>query len=107
MLVKEEAEAESIDQKPKYQLGSEELQLDVTSPLYKKIAADNHKYWQNRFLFGAEYFEFAQQIMLYWNTNRVIPHEVSWRNNDYHLLDQAYKPQHDLAKLPIQAIVPL
>jgi hypothetical protein len=26
-------------------LGSEELKLDVTSPLYKKIAADNHKYW--------------------------------------------------------------
>lgn len=45
--------------------------------------------------------------MLYWNTNRVIPHEVSWRNNDFQLLDQTYKPQHDLAKLPIQAIAPL
>jgi hypothetical protein len=59
--------------------------------LYRKIAADNHKYWQNRFLFGPEYFEFVQQIILHWNTNRVIPYEVSWRNNDYHLLNQAFK----------------
>jgi len=89
-LVKKESEDQQEDV-AKYQLGSYELQLDVTSPLYRKIAADNHKYWQNRFLFGAEYFEFVQQVILYWNTNRVIPYEVSWRNNDYHLLNPVFK----------------
>ena len=48
LIVKEDAESENLDVKKevqKYQLGSEELKMDVTSPLYKKIAADNHKYW--------------------------------------------------------------
>jgi hypothetical protein len=35
----------------------------------------------------------------------VIPYEVSWRNNDYHLLNPAFKAQCELAKKPIPAIV--
>jgi adenylate cyclase class IV len=60
-IVKEEGEAEASESKQKgYQLGAAELKLDAASPLCKKIAAGNRRYWQNRYLFSAEYFEFVQ-----------------------------------------------
>jgi len=64
-----------------------ELNLHKESEMYQKIAAENHKYWQNKFLFGTEYNEFASQIALYWNTRTIVPAIAPCRNDDWHLLD--------------------
>ena len=58
--------------------------------MYKRIAAENRKYWQNRFLFGVDASNFAQEMLIYWNTNITIPAIASPRNEDLHLVDQSF-----------------
>ena len=41
------------------------LKLDESNYLYKNIAYEDHKYWQNRFLFGPEYHYFITQMVFY------------------------------------------
>jgi hypothetical protein len=40
--------------------------------------------------------------VLHWNTNRIIPNEVSWRNNDFHMLDPVLRAMCEDAKKPLQ-----
>lgn len=46
----------------------------------QKIAQQNHKYWQNRFLFSSEYTEFVCNLTANWNTQFVVPAQSSDRN---------------------------
>lgn len=36
--------------------------------LISSINAENHMYWQNRFLFGSEYTSFVHDLCTHWNT---------------------------------------
>ena len=41
-------------------------------------------------MFLEAYQQFVTKVLLYWNTSYIIPKEVSWRNNDFHLLDPSF-----------------
>jgi len=64
--------------------------LSPQSTIYQQIAAENHKYWQNRFLFGSEYTEFILNLTANWNTTFRVPEMSIPYNNDLHLLDKIY-----------------
>ena len=66
--------------KSDYKLGSQALSLAPDSPLNQKIQWDNHRYWHIRYLFRDDYQSFVTSTLLYWNTARIIPAEVTWRN---------------------------
>ena len=58
----------------------------IPSEIEQKIVYENQKYWQNRFLFGNEYFEFVYDVSLNWNTSSLLPKTGLTKNNDFHLL---------------------
>lgn len=66
--------------------------MSELSDIESKIAYENYKYWQNRFLFGNEYHEFVYNISLYWNTSCIIPKNFLTKNDDFHLLPHEVKP---------------
>lgn len=41
-------------------------------------------------MFRDEYQQYVIKTLLYWHTKYLIVREVSWRNNDYHLLDPSF-----------------
>lgn len=55
---------------------------DPVHPIYQKVMQENQKYWQNKFLFGAEYFEFISELTHFWDTVNPVPLRVLNRNND-------------------------
>ena len=57
-------------------------ELCIQSEIEEKIAYENQKYWQNRFLFANEFHEFVQDIALYWNTSCIIPNAFLTKNDD-------------------------
>ena len=59
--------------------------VSIVQEIEEKIAYENIKYWQNRFLFGNEYQEFVYDLAMNWNTNFLIPKHVLSKNNDFHL----------------------
>ena len=59
--------------------------IAINSEIEQKITYENQKYWQNRFLFGAEYHEFVQDVSLYWNTSNIIAKNYLSKNNDFKL----------------------
>ena len=61
-----------------------------------KIAYENQKYWQNRFLFGNEYHEFIYDLSLNWNTSCLIPKHFLTKNDDFHITGMP-KPQEYLS----------
>jgi hypothetical protein len=69
--------------------------------MYKKIESSNHKYWQNRYLFSPEFSEFAKQMALNWNTNYVIPAQITCRNNDLHLSNPIFRAQNEQTMRPL------
>lgn len=75
---------------PEPKLGAQTLELEEDNKLNKKIQWDNHRYWHIRYLFRDDYQAFVTRTLLYWNTTHMIPREISWRNNDYHLLDPKF-----------------
>ena len=46
---------------------------------------ENNKYWLNRFLYGKEYIEFVNDMLLYWNSSNIITQKHSCRNDDNHI----------------------
>ena len=64
--------------------------LEEDNRLNKKIQWDIHRYWHIRYLFKDDYQNFVTKILLYWNTTVMIPRDISWRNNDFHLLDPKF-----------------
>jgi hypothetical protein len=61
-------------------------ELAILSEIEEKIAYENQKYWQNRFLFGNEYHEFVYDVGLNWNTSNIIPKNYLTKNNDFHIV---------------------
>lgn len=61
-------------------------EFSILSEIEEKIAYENQKYWQNRFLFGNEYHEFVYDISLNWNTSNIIPKNNLTKNNDFHIV---------------------
>ena len=55
---------------------------DEDHPIQQKIRLENQKYWQNKFLFGTEYFEFVSDITHFWDTANMVPLVVLNCNND-------------------------
>jgi hypothetical protein len=55
-------------------------------PIQQKILLENQKYWQNKFLFGSEYFEFISEVTHYWDTAQMVPLTTINKNNDGHLV---------------------
>lgn len=53
----------------------------------EKIAYENTKYWQNRFLFGQEYPEFVKDLTQTWNSSCIIPREYLCYNDDQHITE--------------------
>jgi len=75
-------------------------QNNALSEIEQKIAYENQKYWQNRFLFGNEYHELIYDISLNWNTECLIPRHFLTKNDDFHLVGMN-KPQEYLSDLSI------
>ena len=88
----------NVEEKAKEVLGSQSLNLDADHPLNQDIQLDNHRYWHIRLLFRPEYREFVTNVLLYWNTSYIIPRNVSWRNDDFHLLDPKHAEDFEKAK---------
>jgi hypothetical protein len=61
-------------------------EVSILSEIEEKIAYENQKYWQNRFLFGNEYHEFVYDVALNWNTDCIIPRNFLTKNNDSHIV---------------------
>lgn len=57
--------------------------VTILNEIEEKIAYENTKYWQNRFLFGHEYQEFVYDVALNWNTSNLIPKNYLTKNNDF------------------------
>ena len=68
--------------------------MPVPSDIEEKIVYENQKYWQNRFLFGAEYHQFVYDISLYWNTSTIIPKHFMTKNNDFGRLGLPIPPEY-------------
>ena len=84
--------------------------LNILPEIEEKIAYENQKYWQNRFLFGQEYGEFVYDISLYWNTQTVIPRQYLTKNDDFHLTGFAKPPEYERDEnipLPADEALPL
>jgi hypothetical protein len=80
-------EEEADKAKSEQKLGASSFDTSNTSnALISNINTDNHRYWQNRFLFGSEYTNFVQELSTHWNTTECIAALNSHRNNDWHLL---------------------
>lgn len=47
---------------------------------------ENQKYWQNKFLFGNEYFEFISDITHFWNTQGGVALRALNKNDDAQLV---------------------
>jgi hypothetical protein len=69
--------------------------------LNQRIQWDNHRYWHIRFLFREDYQNFVTKTLLYWNTENIIPAKVSWRNEDFHLLENKDASHTLEAKVPM------
>jgi ubiquitin carboxyl-terminal hydrolase 9/24 len=84
--VKAAAEKEEKEELPEDDDLVKKLRIaDPQHPIQQKISLENQKYWQNKFLFGNEYFEFVSEICHYWDTANIIPLNVLNRNNDSHI----------------------
>jgi hypothetical protein len=57
---------------------------------------ENQKYWQNKFLFGQEYFDFVSEICHYWDTANIIPLISPNKNNDYLITGQKIRVKQDI-----------
>ena len=84
-----------------HQLGSMTMQLDSDNPLNQRIQWDNHRYWHIRFLFREDYQTFVTNVLKFWHTENIIPAKVSWRNQDFHLLDPKFANLEQAAKVPM------
>lgn len=60
-------------------------QIQIIPEIEEKIAYENQKYWQNRFLFSPEYSEFVYDVAQNWNTNCIIPKQYLTKNDDFHI----------------------
>lgn len=74
--------------------------LDPAHPIQQMVALENQKYWQNKFLFGAEYFDFVADLTHTWDTVNIIPKTVLCKNNDAVLTGRELRlEEHDGKKL--------
>lgn len=77
-------------------------------PIQQKILLENQEYWQNKYLFGSEYFEFVNEIAHYWNTASIVPLQCANKNRDGHLVGfQLERPGMDRAALHAGVTQPL
>ena len=78
------------------------------SDIEMKIAYENQKYWQSRFLFGNEYHEFIYDLALNWNTQCQIPKTYLTKNDDFHLVGEVMPEEYkDDQTIPLPLDVPL
>ena len=85
-------------------------EVHILSEIEEKIAYENQKYWQNRFLFSNEYQEFVNDVSLYWNTSNILPRNTLTKNNDAHIVGWPIPQDYyqDLTVLePIDVKMPL
>ena len=61
---------------------------------------ENQKYWQNKYLFGTEFFDFMADISTYWNTKHIIPKISLNCNNDSHIVKYPQRQGEDLLPNP-------
>jgi hypothetical protein len=99
VLSEEEEEALKLQAKEPIIIKDVEMKtpnsLSILEEIEEKIAYENQKYWQNRFLFGNEYNEFVYDISLYWNTACVIPKNYLTKNDDFHITLFAKPPEYE------------
>lgn len=81
---------------------------DPEHPIQQKILLENQKYWQNKFLFGSEYFEFVSEVTHYWDTAHIVPLRCINKNNDSHIVGfQLQRPGADPLALHAEITQPL
>lgn len=73
---KEDKEMQPCDQRTTPKIWESE------HPIQQKIMLENQKYWQNKFLFANEYFDFVNEVTHFWDMKRVVPLQVYNRNDD-------------------------
>jgi hypothetical protein len=80
---------------------------DPEHPIQQKIRLENQKYWQNKFLFGKEYFDFVNDVTHYWNTARIVPFTVLNKNDDAHICKFQNRQGQDPNMSPNDQKIPL
>jgi ubiquitin carboxyl-terminal hydrolase 9/24 len=75
---KSEDEAEETDVVMKVP----EKVIKVPQDIKDMISNYNQKYWQSRFLFSQEYADAVNELIMYWNTSKIIASEHPVRNDD-------------------------
>jgi hypothetical protein len=106
--LQDDVEFSDEEDAPKKEEDKVEQKLGATSfdtsnggnALITSINADNHMYWQNRFLFGSEYTSFVYDLVTHWNTVDCIATTHSERNNDWHLLEPFLRDNQQEATQP-------
>lgn len=66
----------------------------------EKIAFENHRYWQNKYLFGKEYTQFVNEIAVNWNTLQRLPATIYSRNDDWNIMDMIMRGNKEAAYVP-------
>ena len=69
-------------------------QISILPEIEEKIAYENQKYWQNRFLFSTEYAELVQDVSVNWNTSVIIPKKFLNKNDDFHIYNEPIPPEY-------------
>eukprot|EP01022_Parablepharisma_sp_SALTPOND_P000055 TRINITY_DN1001_c0_g1_i1.p1 TRINITY_DN1001_c0_g1~~TRINITY_DN1001_c0_g1_i1.p1 ORF type:complete len:1403 (+),score=208.78 TRINITY_DN1001_c0_g1_i1:12466-16674(+) len=59
----------------------------IPTEIHKAIEAENIKYWYNKFMFHDDYFNFALNLALTWNSSENVLEKYPSKNVDYHLLN--------------------
>ena len=76
-------------------------------PIQQKILLENQKYWQNKFLFGNEYFDFVSEVTHYWDTTHITPLSVVNKNADAHIVGFQLRSAADPSALQAEIPRPL
>ena len=84
-----EEDEEGDKSKEKLEIKKVGMKGDAKIPeeIYKAIQAENVKYWYNRYMFHDDYFVFAKNLLLTWNSAENILRTYPSKNCDYHLFE--------------------
>ena len=84
-IPEEEEEGDKSKEKPENKMVGMKGEAKIPEEIYKAIQAENVKYWYNKFMFHDDYFVFARNLLLTWNSVNNILKTSPSKNCDYHL----------------------
>jgi prolyl oligopeptidase PreP (S9A serine peptidase family) len=81
--------------------------FDHDHPIQLKIAFENRNYWQNKFLFAQEYFDFVADLSYSWDTSENTPLNSLKKNDDEQITGHKFRVKGDQPRRLSSRDVPL